>query len=367
MLYFELVQFMSSKTESVDSIVARRRYKMGWIIWTVVWFTILSLIGIVALIFLIKPKWWTGDEEEQGTVRGVCVAIVVTTIVVFGLWTGISTLVRSIHQVPAGHVGVVYTFGDITGQTDEGLVLVWPWQSLVKANTQVQTLCFADRPETCPDGAHLVGEGLDSFSTETQNVFIDAVLRIKVDPGDVQGLYRNVGKAYVNKLIPGSIAQVFKDETVDYKAVDIAPNRETIRANVEVAITHELQRFSINVDALLIENIAFEPSFEAAILAKQNATQEALKEQELIKAKEAMAKQVAATAQGEADRLRITAQGQADANRLIADSLTPLLVQFQAMQRLADNVQIALIPSGQGIIIDPAQLLKSPSPTPATP
>jgi len=71
----------------------------------------------------------------------------------------------------------------------------------------------------------------------------------------------------------------------------------------------------------------------------------------------AQAEQRAATAQGEADRLRIEAQGQADANRLINESLTPLLIQFQALQRLADNVQIALIPSGNGIIIDPATLL----------
>jgi hypothetical protein len=42
---------------------------------------------------------------------------------------------------------------------------------------------------------------------------------------------------------------------------------------------------------------------------------------------------------------------------LINDSLTPLLIQFQAVQKLADNVQIALIPSGNGIIIDPATLL----------
>ena len=41
----------------------------------------------------------------------------------------------------------------------------------------------------------------------------------------------------------------------------------------------------------------------------------------------------------------------------LAASLTPMLVQFQAMQRLADNLQIALIPAGEGVIIDPTSLL----------
>lgn len=232
-----------------------------------------------------------------------------------------------------------------------------PWQSLKNANTQVQTLCFADETDKCPDGATHVGAGLDSFSEETQNVFIDAVLRIEVDPKDVQGLYRNVGENYVNKLIPGSIAQVFKDETVDYKAVDIAPNRKTIRTNVEKAITNELSRFSITVDALLIENIAFDPSFEAAIQAKQNATQEALKEHELVAAETAKADQKIAEARGTAEQTRIEAEGQAAANQLVTSSITPLLIQWQAIQKLADNIQIALLPAGNGLIIDPSQLL----------
>ena len=97
--------------------------------------------------------------------------------------------------------------------------------------------------------------------------------------------------------------------------------------------------------------------FDAAILAKQVASQEAQRQQELVAAREAEARGVAATAQGFADRLRIEAEGQAEANWLINESLTPLLIQFQALQRLADNIQIALIPSGQGIIIDPAALL----------
>ena len=105
------------------------------------------------------------------------------------------------------------------------------------------------------------------------------------------------------------------------------------------------------------ENISFEESFELAIQAKQDATQEALKEQELVAAKEAKARQVVAEAQGEASRLVTVAAGQADANDLIARSLTPELIQFQAMQKLADNIQIALLPAGQGIIIDPTTIL----------
>ena len=38
-------------------------------------------------------------------------------------------------------------------------------------------------------------------------------------------------------------------------------------------------------------------------------------------------------------------------------SLTPEVIQFQAIQKLSDKIQIALIPSGQGVILDPTTLL----------
>lgn len=281
-------------------------------------------------------------------IRGI-VAFIMVAMIIGG----------SIKQVPAGHVGLVYTFGDITGQREAGFQLIWPWQGFKTATIQVQTLCFMDESENnkCPEGSRKVAPGLDSFSSETQNVYIDVIVNIEVSPTEVQDLYRRVGADYVSKLIPGRVAQIFKDETVNYTAVNLAPSREQIRHNVEVALRAEMQPYSIGVVALLVENIYFDAEFDNAILAKQVASQEAQRQQELVAAREAEARQVAAVAQGAADALRIEAEGQADANRLITASITPLLIQWQAIQKLADNIQIALIPSGEGIIIDPATLL----------
>jgi regulator of protease activity HflC (stomatin/prohibitin superfamily) len=280
---------------------------------------------------------------------------------VFGLIFVIVTIASTIHMVDAGHVGIVYTFGSITSQTGDGLVVTWPWQGLKEASVQVQTLAFMDpesfnKLENRQNVTH-VGTELSSFSTETQNVYIDAILRIKVTDDEVQGLYREVGPNYVDKLVPGQIAQVFKDETVKFAAVDVAPNREKIRHAVEQRLDAELDRFSITVDALLIENISFDQGFEDAILAKQQATQEALKQQELVKAREFEAQQKAAEAQGTANKLRIEAEGQSAANSLVNQSLTPQLIQFQAIQKLNDNVQIMILPSNANPLFNVSDLL----------
>jgi regulator of protease activity HflC (stomatin/prohibitin superfamily) len=132
----------------------------------------------------------------------------------------------------------------------------------------------------------------------------------------------------------------------------------TIRANVEAQLVKELAPYSIDVRALLIENISFDAVFEDAITQKQVAQQNALRERELVEAEKAKADQKIEAARGEGERLRVEALGQADANRLLAESLTEPLIRFQALQKLSDNIQIALIPSGQGLIIDPTTLLQ---------
>ena len=288
--------------------------------------------------------------------------LTIGALVLFPLWVGLHTLAASVHQVPAGHAGVIREFGAIVAQTDDGFQFIPPWRNLENADTRVQTWAFTDDPSNIPAGAKLAGEGLGSFSEETQDVFINATLNIEVSPDDIQELYRNVGPDYFDKLVPTRVRQLFKNETVQFKAVDIAPNREQIRTAVEENLREELSKFSIDVVALLIDNINFNQSFKDAIEAKQVATQNAQEEAERIKQRENEALQKIAEAEGTKQARITVAEGQAEANRLLNESLTDKVIQFEAIQKLADDLNIAILPAGEGVIIDPTTLL-----TPNTP
>lgn len=325
---------------------------MGWIATTVVLAILVGILLAVARASAAAQRraakalavpGQRRSPETVATLPAVRIGARVGAAVFFLLWL-LVTANSSIHQVDAGHVGVVYQFGAIIGQTDDGLVITPPWRNVKSANVQIQQHSFTDQE-------------LSSFSQETQNVYIRATLNYEVEPRDVQNLYRNIGPDYFERVIRPRVVQVFKDETVKYKAVDIAPNRERIRSSVRERLVLELQQYSIHVDDLLVDNIRFSEGFENAIEQKQIATQDALREQERVKQKEFEAQQVVATARGEADANVIRAQGQADANRLVRESLSPALIQFEAIQKLAPNIKIALIPSGQGVIIDPTTLL----------
>ena len=307
---------------------------MLWIVLVV----LLLIVIVVAGVLLSVGDNGMGGAGAWGLALGGGLVVIV-----------IMTALFSIRTVPAGHVGIVYTFSDITGQTDSGLVTIWPWQTLKRASVQVQTLCFmTENPAVvgeggqileaateCPDNSRKMGGGLDSFSEENQDVFIDVILNIKVNPDNVQDLYRTVGEDYVDKLIPGRVAQVFKDETVNYESLLIAPNRTALRATVEPDLQEELDEFSIDVTALLIENISFSPEFLAAIERRQVAEQKALEADAIAAANVTIA------------------QGEADANEALAESLKEngnFILQFRAIEALADNVSIILLPEESGLI-----------------
>ena len=225
-----------------------------------------------------------------------------------------------------------------------------------------------------------------AFSRETQDVVVDATVNYHVEPGAVQKLYREVGPNWFDTLVEPRINQFFKAETVKYSTVDIAPNREIIRRNVQSELDADLKRYSITITDLLIDDIDFNPEFKAAIERKQIAVQDALREQERIEQAKAEAVQAKERAKGEADAFEARAHGeaaaeierargnataillqanaQAEANRLLDASLTDRVVQYLAIDKLANNIKIALIPSGQGLILDPATLLRDPEPTP---
>src|SRR2546428_642326 len=250
---------------------------------------------------------------------------------------GFSTFFASVHQVPAGHIGVVYEFGGIKGQIGEGLQFVAPWRDVVLANIQVQRRVF---------------DKLNAFSEESQDVFVRASLNVRVSPQTIQQLYRSVGPNFFNVLVESRVIQNFKDETVKYKSVEIAPNRENIRRAVRERLERELSPFSIEVVDLLLDNIDFSPEFKKAIEDKQIATQRALEEQQKIEGEKHKAQQAIERAKGEGSATLFRAEKEAEANRKLAASLTPELVRYAMVQKLSDKIQVMMLPSGQNFILD---------------
>lgn len=298
---------------------------------------------IVVLMLAAGVVVYLVTNKEEFPVLRWLVPVATTTLVV------LTTMVSMAYQVPAGHVGIVYTFGSITSQRSDGLQWVAPWQSLTCASIQVQGHTFDD---------------LLSFSSETQNVYVDATINVQVSPQNIQELYRDIGVNYFDVLVRPRVFQAFKDETVKYTSVDIAPNREAIRKSVRERLTNELKQHSISVQDLLVDNISFSKEFQSAIEEKQRQTQLALAERAKVEGEKAKADQAIEQARGAAQSILVNAEKQAEANRKLAESITPQYIQYLFASKLAPNVSVMMVPSGQQFILSPDMMKKATANTP---
>lgn len=252
------------------------------------------------------------------------------------IFVGLVTLFSSFHQIQTGHIGIVYEFGAIRSQISEGPQFIAPWRTVLVANIQTQSHKFPK---------------MVAFSEETQEVFIDATLNIRVSPNAIQGLYREVGPNYFDIIVAPRVLQNFKDENVKYKTVDIAPHRENIRHSVRERLEEELKSYSIEVSDLLLDNIDFNQGFKNAIEAKQIATQRALEEEQKVAMVTHQAEQAVEAAKGLGDSLLILATKQATANEKLDASLTDKLIRYTFAQKLGPNVEVMLLPAGQDLIL----------------
>lgn len=327
------------------------------------WIVLFVILGVIGLIGLAISIWGDRHGEDPNAIPSGIGVAVMAVVIVFQilLFAGFST-----HVVDAREIGIIKTFGRITGQTDcdedrtgvlrcGGLTFTLPWQTLDTYNIREQYI-FADGIK-CSNGTDRC---LDSGDNQQQDVFITPKVNIKVDPDNVQFLAAEVGDDYVTKIIRPRMLSIIKSTTSEYSSIDIHLKRTEVENKVKQRLQAEYSRYSIEVTLVSFENIAFSAEYNKGIELKAIAIQKALEEENRIAVIQAQARQAEEEAIGRANALKAEAAGQAEANRLINASLTPELIQFQTIQKLAGNIQLMVVPDNGSFLFNLPELSASP-------
>jgi hypothetical protein len=188
---------------------------MSWIVFSI-FAAIIGLAGLYLFFFSRAKKGASGtsttattttasrrtrfgpSEEEyfsrsnSGGLRIVSIVLIIVCL----LWFLI-TPAFAFHQIPTGHIGIVYTFGNITGQTGEGGQWIAPWQSMRTESYQIQSYGTVNIPQdivqkTSATDSVLPSGHMGAASSETQDVFIKATMNIQLAPDSIINLYRYV-------------------------------------------------------------------------------------------------------------------------------------------------------------------------------
>lgn len=293
------------------------------------------LVAGFALYRVISNADNAGQPDQPSAKPWVMVAILLGVLTFASLGFRI---------IPAGSVGVVTWFGEVEDRTlQPGLQFIVPVvEGIEEVNTRVQAINF---------------ENLAAASLEYQDVFITGTLNIHVDGTQAGELYQDVGLDYIEKIISPFLATFIKQVVPEYEIDSILGKREEIRLRAAEMLGLNLAKYHIVVDDLAFAQISFSPEYTKAIEDKQVQEQRVLTERQILEQRRIQAEQQIASAHGDAESTIERARGQAEANRLLSASLTPNLIQWQAIQRLNDKIQVIMLPSNDNFLFDARGLL----------
>lgn len=239
---------------------------------------------------------------NKGAARGVAIGIIV--LVAIGAIT-----YSAISIVDAGHRGVLLHWNAVDTSVpplDEGLHFVVPFADSV-VQMEVRTLKYV--------------KSTTSASKDLQAVSTTVTVNYHPSPESVHWLYKNVGLEYESRIIQPAVEEVVKQVTANYIAEELITKRPAVKADIEQAITIRLADFDIVTEVISITDFQFSPLFAAAIEAKVEAEQRALKAENDLLRIEVEARQAEQRAEGEASANIARAQGEAAAIRIIDEAL----------------------------------------------
>lgn len=189
----------------------------------------------------------------------------------------------------------------------------------------------------------------EASSRDLQDVYTDVALNWHIVPEETYLIFQQIGEpdAIIQHIINPAVEEVLKAVMAMYTAEEIITKRGQVKTGVDQALIERLRPYHIAVDDISLVHVHFSNRFSDAVEAKQVAEQEAKR-----------AEFVALKAVKEAEAQVNLAKGEAASQQLLRDSLTPELLQRQAIEKWNGN--LPLIVGSEGTkLLDLRQLIEA--------
>jgi prohibitin 1 len=216
-------------------------------------------------------------------------------------------LFSSVISIPTGHVGVLTLFGKVTGETlGEGLHLINPLKSVQKLSIQTQS----------------VKESANVPSNEGLILALDTSLLFHLDRSKAAEVYQKVGANYGEKIVEPTLRAAIRAATSAHTANALYTNaRELVQQQIQEELSVQLAPRGVIIENVLLRDVQLPAMLKSSIEAKQQAEQDALR-MNFVLQKEKQ----------EAERKRIEAQGIADFQKIVAQGISPQLLEWKGIE-----------------------------------
>jgi len=317
----------------------------------------IAWLAVVVLIFIVIAR-----ATRKQPVKGLTSALIGLVIVALLM----STLGAGLVFIEPDELAVVITLqqGGIRPEPlGAGIHFVIPFVERVERFSilrQTYTMTGA------MDEGQVSGD--DSIQVRTkdgQMAYLDATVIYAINPANAVDLYKTWRDGYEEGLVRPQARGIIRSVASQFGIEEIVSSQ---RLNMEGQITTEMTKVFDENNLILVDfvvrNITFSDEYATAVEQKQIAEQQAQQAKFVVESKKQEAEQVRQTAQGFADALVIEAQGNADARlieaeaeakalQMIADVIAnnPDLLQYEYIQKLADEIDLMLLPSDAPFIL----------------
>ena len=239
------------------------------------------------------------DANSGSAIRLFGIAVL-AFLVVIGIFA-------SVARVDSGNVGVLTLFGRVTGEVlPEGVHLVNPF----KANNEMSI-----RTQELKESASVP-------SSEGLVMNLDTSLIYHLNPERAADVYQKIGPNYMNVLIEPNLRAAIRESTASHTANALyTGEREAVAKQIYTQLTDKLGERGVLVESVLLRDIQLPATLKASIESKQQAEQEAL----------AMNFRLQKETQ-EAQRKRIEAAGIRDFQQIVAQGISPQLLEWKGIE-----------------------------------
>jgi len=244
---------------------------------------------------------------------------------------------NTVAYINPGHVGIlIHRAGGGVDKTPLGPGLHFrnPLLSqIVEYPTFMQTLVLT---KSSAEGS-LNNDEINVNSVEGQPLSLDVSMSFELDQTKVPELYQTfrtdisaIQHGYVKQAIRQALQEVVGSEEI---ANIMGPKKAAVMARSESLLQQRLQPYGLIVKQFTLNEIRAPQSVIEAINTKNVMQQSALTAQNELQKNEFQARGDSIKAAGRAKAITAEAEAQARANRLLAESITPNLVQYEMAKK----------------------------------
>ena len=216
-------------------------------------------------------------------------------------------LFNCVTRIGTGNVGVLTVFGRVTGETlSEGIHLINPLKTVNEMSIRSVT----------------VKESASTPSSEGLMMSLDTSLIYHLNPDRAAEVFQKLGPRYEDVVVEPNLRSAVREATASHTANALySSERDVVAKQIFEQLTNQLTQRGMVVENVLLRDIQLPVTLKQSIELKQQAEQEAL----------AMNFRLQKETQ-EAQRKRIEAQGVRDFQQIVAQGITPSLLEWKGIE-----------------------------------